>query len=103
MGSSISTDDEEILYIRDIKDEKIKENTEKYIKEKIKKNIGPPTFLVDSWYYEINPKNKKERYCLDQNTLIKIMKQLTTSDYIISCINPRYWNVSFVQKNSFLA
>ena len=100
MGSSFST--EEIFYISDIKDEKIKEKTEKYIKEKIEKYIDIPTFQVYRWYKEINPKNKKEVYLLDQIALVKIMKQLTIDDYVISYSNNSFWNVSFVQKNYFL-
>ena len=100
MGSSFST--EEIFYISDIKDEKIKEKTEKYIKEKIEKYIDNPTFQVYRWYKEINPKNKKEVYLLDQIALVKIMKQLTIDDYVISYSNNSFWNVSFVQKNYFL-
>ncbi len=86
----------------DIKDEKIKEATEKFIKENIKKKIGIPAFLVPGLYHEINQKNKKERYYLDQITLVKIMKQLTTNDYIISHSDSMYWNISFIQSNAFL-
>lgn len=101
MGGAFSSDEKRIN-IMDIKDEKIKEATEKFIKENIKKMIGIPTFLVPGLYYEINPKNKKEQYYLDQITLVKIMKQLTTDDYIISHSDSMYWNISFIQSNAFL-
>jgi hypothetical protein len=101
MGVTFSTD-EKIIQINDVKDEKIKEKTEKFIKENIKKEIGIPTFSVPGLYQEINPKNKKVRYYLDQITLVKIMKQLTTDDYIISYSDSMYWNISFIQRNAFL-
>jgi hypothetical protein len=99
MGSSFSTE-EKTIWIRDIQDETIKEKTEKHIKELIEKDIGIPCFQVYRWYKEINPKNKNERYCLDQFTLVKIMKQLTTEPYVISYRNNLYWNVSFIQMTS---
>ena len=82
MGCAVST-------IKDFEDENVKKAIEMDIKETIKNCTAFPTFLISRWY--------SREFFVDQYTLVKIIKQLTTEPFVISKNNEQYWNVSFVQ------